>query len=81
MNSEKMEKQREKILDMCICSSCPSWVECDEKGGFCFPTVAKSSCIDNEKGCICAACPATDEMGLKHDYYCTRGSDKEQYES
>lgn len=78
MNPEEMEQKKQKVLEMCICSRCPSWTECGEKGGFCFPTIGKSSCITDEKGCICPACPVADEMSLKNDYYCTKGSEKDQ---
>ena len=77
-DSKEIEKKKKKVLDMCICPSCPSWEECGEKGGFCLATIGKSACIEDEKGCICPGCPVTDELGLTHDYYCTRGSEKEQ---
>lgn len=78
MDSEEMEEKKRRVLSMCICSECPSWVECGEKGGFCFPTIGKSKCITEEQGCICGKCPVTAKIGLKHGYYCTRGSEKEQ---
>ncbi|MBD3398576.1 DUF2769 domain-containing protein [Candidatus Micrarchaeota archaeon] len=65
---------------MCICRQCPSFVECKEKIAYCLPSIGKSSCIKEEKGCICGACPVTKEMGLTHGYYCIRGSEKEQSE-
>lgn len=77
-NSGEIEQKKQKVLDMCICPQCPSWVECNEKGGFCFLTIGKSSYISEEKGCICPGCPVTDDMGLAHDYYCTKGSEEEQ---
>ena len=78
MIKENMQEMKKKVLFMCICKSCPSWIECKEKGGFCFPTISKSKCIKKENGCICGNCPVTKEMKLKHGYYCTRGSEKEQ---
>ncbi|MCK5661811.1 MAG: DUF2769 domain-containing protein, partial [Methanosarcinales archaeon] len=53
-------------------------VTCGEKGAYCFPTIGKSKCITEENGCICGGCPVTEKMGLKHIYYCTKGSEKEQ---
>jgi hypothetical protein len=53
MSPDEMEQNKTMVLSMCICNSFPSWVECGEKGGFCFPTIGKSSCITDEKGCIC----------------------------
>ncbi|MCD4821867.1 MAG: DUF2769 domain-containing protein [Methanococcoides sp.] len=40
--------------------------------------MGKSSCITEEKGCICGGCPVTEKLGLTHGYYCTCGSEKEQ---
>ncbi|WOF17294.1 DUF2769 domain-containing protein [Methanoplanus sp. FWC-SCC4] len=63
---------------MCTCKSCPSFEDCGENGGFCFPTIGKSSCIKTENGCICGGCPVYEKMGLKNIYFCIRGSEKEQ---
>lgn len=78
MSMAEMEENRNMVLSMCICRSCPSWVECKENGGFCFPTIGKSKCIKEEKGCVCGGCPVTKKMKLKHVYYCTKGSEKGQ---
>jgi hypothetical protein len=78
MTPEEMEEKKKMVLSMCICASCPSWVACDEKGGFCFSTIGKSKCITEEKGCICTTCPVYEKMDLKHGYFCTKGSEKEQ---
>ncbi|MFP3946333.1 MAG: DUF2769 domain-containing protein [Archaeoglobaceae archaeon] len=78
MDEKEMEEKKKMVLDMCICNTCPSFVDCGEPGGFCFPTIGKSSCIKEEKGCICSNCPVYSKMELKNMYYCTRGSEKEQ---
>ncbi len=78
MTPEEMEKKKQMVLSMCTCKSCPSWVECDEAGGYCFAPIGKSACITEEKGCICGGCPVYAQMDLKHGYYCTKGSEKEQ---
>jgi hypothetical protein len=78
IDPKEIEEKKKMVLSMCICKTCPTWIECDEKGGFCFPTIGKSKCIKEEKGCICGACPITKKMGLKHGYYCIKGSEKEQ---
>ena len=67
---------QEMALSLCVCRNCPSYIECKEKIGFCFS--GKSKCIAAESGCICGGCPVTNKMGLKHMYYCTKGSEKEQ---
>jgi hypothetical protein len=78
MSEEEMEEKKNMVIQMCICKGCPSFVDCGEDIGYCFPTIGKSSCISEEKGCTCGTCPVTEKMGLKHGYYCTRGSEKEQ---
>jgi hypothetical protein len=78
MSPEEMEQKKQMVLSMCICCKCPSWVECGEPGGFCFPSIGRSTCISDEKGCTCGGCPVTEKMDLMFMYYCTKGSAKEQ---
>ncbi len=78
MGPEEVEKKERVVLDLCICPGCPSWVECGEHGGFCFVTIGKSSCIEKERGCHCPGYPVYEKMNLNFDYYCIRGSEKEQ---
>ncbi len=78
ISPEEMGKRKKMVLELCICRNCPSWKDCGEQGGFCFQTIGRSACINEEKGCICGGCPVTDKMGLTHIYYCMKGSEKEQ---
>ncbi|MDD5223787.1 MAG: DUF2769 domain-containing protein [bacterium] len=64
----------EYVMNNCVCGKCPSWVACDEKGGFCL--MGKSKCIKEEKGCICGQCPVEKKLKLKWGYYCTKGDAK-----
>lgn len=80
---EQMQEKKKMVMQMCICKECPSYKDCASEGGatelgFCFPTVGKSACISEEKGCICGGCPVTEKMGLKNVYFCTKGSEMEQ---
>lgn len=75
---EEMEQKKEMVLSLCLCRKCPSWIKCGESGEFCFQAIGKSSCMTEEKGCTCGACPVTERLGLMFVYYCTRGSAKEQ---
>jgi hypothetical protein len=43
------EQKQEYVFTNCICKRCPSYVECEEKAGFCL--VGKSTCIKEKKGC------------------------------
>lgn len=75
---KEMEEKKKMVLSMCVCKQCPSFMECGESIGYCLSTIGKSNCIKEEKGCICGDCPVTTQMDLKHDYYCTKGSEKKQ---
>ncbi|MBN2251372.1 MAG: DUF2769 domain-containing protein [Candidatus Altiarchaeota archaeon] len=65
---------------LCICSKCPSYNECAKEGmeGLFCATGKSTSCINEEKGCLCGGCPVYSMTGLSSGYYCTRGSEKEQ---
>lgn len=77
-NIPSIAEQEKIITFMCICPECSSWVECEEKGGFCFETIGKSKCISEKSECICRGCPVYSRLGFEYAYYCTRGSSKEQ---
>ena len=72
------ERERRLVLDQCICTSCPSWVEGGNRGRCCLPDPGRSRRAIKELGCICGGCPVTEKLGLKYDYFCTRGSEAEQ---
>ncbi len=74
----EMEKNMGWVIANCICRQCPSFVECGERAAYCFPLIGKSACIHEEKGCICLECSVYPKVGLKHVFYCTRGSRDEQ---
>jgi hypothetical protein len=82
---EKMsEKERMKAIEankkLCICEGCPTYNDCArEKKELLYCALGESpKCITEEVDCICPDCPITEKLGLKHDYFCTRGSEKEQ---
>jgi hypothetical protein len=66
--------------ERCICMKCPSYKECgveEEIVAFC--TLGKNkACFKRELGCICGDCPVAGELGLKHTYYCVKGSENQQ---
>ena len=62
--------------EACICGMCPTYVSCGEKIAFCMPESPTSKCIRVEAGCVCPGCPVQDEMGFKHELYCTRGNEQ-----
>jgi hypothetical protein len=76
MEPDAVKTEMEELKEGCDCPTCPSYYKCDKMNEellFCF--VGKSSCIDVDKGCLCPSCPITQSQGLKHQYYCLRGSE------
>jgi hypothetical protein len=65
----------ELAQEACICGACPTFYSCGEKMAFCMPEAQTSQCIKVESGCICTGCPVQEEMGFKHEFYCTRGNE------
>jgi hypothetical protein len=80
MNDEEKLKMLEDKKRICICSGCPTYNDCAQKTNeLIFCILGKSSgCITEEMGCICPSCPIVDEIELKNEFFCTRGSEKEQ---
>ena len=62
------------VPDECICKTCPSFIECREKTGYC--VYGRSKCIKEKKGCLCMACPVYNKLKLKGSYFCIAGKDK-----
>ncbi|MFQ6108966.1 MAG: DUF2769 domain-containing protein [Candidatus Aminicenantales bacterium] len=81
MNPEEMKKMEEKVIGMCICRACPTYVAGADPIGYCFPTKGKNERIQEEDQCICPGCPIYEEISLTKTFFCTRGSEKEQKES
>ena len=82
---EKMaEEERKKAIKenkkACICPDCPTYNECAKENGELFYCVAGKSrtCIIKESGCICPACPMTETLGLTKDYFCVKGTERQQ---
>ncbi|MFA6269452.1 MAG: DUF2769 domain-containing protein [archaeon] len=71
-----MVNLKNEIEKLCLCPKCPSWVECKEKGAYCYPVIGKSKCITQANGCICGACPVQKKYKIDKRYYCINGSEK-----
>ena len=84
MMSQMTEEERMKAMEankaLCTCPSCPSYNECAQEKGELFYCAmgASPTCITKELGCICPACPITEKMGLTHEYFCVKGTEREQ---
>lgn len=80
MSNEERRKAIEMNKSLCICGGCPSYNECaKEKGEALYCSLGSSLiCIKEASVCICTRCPLTSKMGLKNQYFCVEGSEKEQ---
>ena len=77
MSPAEVQAKIEELNKICICVKCPTYIGTGEnKLTFC--AIGKSTIIKKEKGCICPGCPVQKNMALRWNYYCTRGSGKEQ---
>ena len=82
MSDEDKNKDLDQMKEDCICPICPTHNECAKNGGetlFC--VLGKSEiCITKERGCMCPTCPFAQEyeIGVKYNFYCTRGTELEQ---
>jgi hypothetical protein len=80
MSPEEMQAKIKESAEICkdYCGNCPSYEDTGETA-LVFCATGKSDKIKEEKGCLCPGCPIqTDLMGLRWDYYCTKGSAREQ---
>jgi hypothetical protein len=69
----------EQAQEICICPECPTYVACEgENPAFCLYEEGKSSCITEQRGCICGGCPVHAKEGFLYGYYCTSGSEAAQ---
>lgn len=75
MTEQQKNEGLEQIKFICkdYCGKCPSQNGTGETN-FAFCSIGKSSLITEKKGCLCKVCPVTKMMGLRWEYYCTKGS-------
>ena len=73
------EMKMHELEQMCICRLCPTYNFCvKEKGELLFWAKGKTGCIGVPKGCDLSGCPVKDDLGLKHKFYCIKGTEREQ---
>lgn len=79
MPVEEMEKKMEEMTKICQtqCGKCPSYEGTGETK-FLFCGNGESDKISEEKGCTCGGCQVQKDMMLRWDYYCMKGSGKDQ---
>jgi len=79
MSPEEMKASVEDSMKVCAeyCGKCPSYEGTGETD-LLFCAKGKSDVITDEKGCTCGGCPVQASMMLEWDYYCTKGSGRQQ---
>ncbi len=79
MSEGEMKARIEEGKKLCAeyCGVCPSYTGTGETE-LVFCATGKSDKITEEKGCICGGCPLQKNMNLRWDFYCTKGSGREQ---
>lgn len=75
---DKMRKMQ-MFINKCACPTCPTYTECaknDQEGIFCL--MGNSfRCINQINGCNCPTCPVENDLSMKDNMYCMRGSEFE----
>ncbi|HNT60626.1 MAG TPA: DUF2769 domain-containing protein [Candidatus Bilamarchaeaceae archaeon] len=65
------------LRNSCICSKCPSFLECarhTKETFYCFE--GKSNCLHDRYGCICMQCPVPKAKSFSGGYFCLSGKAK-----
>jgi hypothetical protein len=80
MPAKERESAVADLKSRCTCPGCPSFNDCAKNAKeLLFCATGKSfMCITEERGCICPTCPVANDLGLKYQFFCTRGSEKAQ---
>jgi Protein of unknown function (DUF2769) len=78
MSEAELKNTVSGLVAKCICGKCPTFNDCMKgKKEALFCELGKTGCAVTKKVCLCPTCPVTSMLGLKHGYYCIRGSEKE----
>jgi hypothetical protein len=79
LSKEETSRMLNDIKKVCndYCGVCPSHAGTGERE-LAFCATQKSRVIKDENGCMCSGCPITEKMSYRWEYYCTRGSAREQ---
>jgi hypothetical protein len=73
-------KTLQAVMDKCMCGGCPTYTNAARASGesfFC-GTGKSFRHITTKVNCLCAGCPVKSDLGLKHDFFCLKGSEKTQ---
>lgn len=78
MSKEEMNAWVESSKKVCICPGCPTYNDCarDAKE-LLYCALGKSmNCMVRGVTCICPDCPVTEQLDLRYNFYCLRGTEK-----
>ena len=79
LSEDQMNKKfLDELGEDCICPDCPMYNQCAQEkyeGLYCF--LGKSECNMEEDDCICPDCEVVENLDLKNDLFCIKGSEKE----
>ncbi len=81
LSEEDYSNRIKELEGDCVCPICPTYEDCGH-GENVFCITKKSSCVDMELGCLCPTCPLAQKykIGVLYNFYCHRGTEKEQRE-
>lgn len=68
---------RQEAILLCLCKTCPTFVDCQELIAYCLAQTGKSVCIKTEKTCDCPSCPVQKTLLFRNQFFCTRGNERE----
>jgi hypothetical protein len=78
MPPEHKKKMMTDLKLLCVCGSCPTYNKyAKEDRELLFCVKGMSGCIDIKRECICSTCPVRVRLGLRKDFYCLRGSERQ----
>lgn len=79
LSSDEINKKvLDEFGDLCICPDCPMYNQCAKEkyeGLYCF--LGKSECTLDEDDCVCPDCDVFEDLDLKYDLFCIKGTEKE----
>lgn len=77
MLPEERDAKIAELTKMCICGACPTYIGTGETV-LMFCETGRSKIIEKGNGCICPGCPVQKSLAQRWNYYCLKGSAKEQ---
>jgi hypothetical protein len=80
MSPQEGMKTLSEVMGKCMCGGCPTYTNAARASGesfFC-GTGKSFRHITTLVNCLCGGCPVKGDLGLRHDSFCMKGSEKTQ---